>query len=145
MALVIPLLLANATNVRDVPKLLRHLPSGGIVVAFVQTEMLGLFRRWGWPVDHDGIEGRFEQQMIVPIGSGNTDRQGTTGRIDEHAVFHAILATVRGVGSDMIPPKRAFRIAASTDCQSHSTPPSASHSSTSTAQMAGKTPRSTHR
>ena len=55
------------------------------------------------------------------------------------------LATIRRVGPNQVPPKRALPIAPSADCHSQSTPPNSSHPFTRAPHIRCKTPVSTHR
>jgi hypothetical protein len=50
--------------------------------------------------------------------------QRTTGGLDQQAALYPGFASVGGIGSDVISPKRALPIAASAACHSQWTPPS---------------------
>ena len=75
----------------------------------------------------------------------NHNAQGTALSIHKESPLGTSLATVRRVGPNQVPPKRALPMAPSADCHSQSTPPSSSHPSTRAPHIRCKTPASTHR
>ena len=97
---------------------LNRLSSSGVVIAFVQAQMLGLFLARLRSLDHDCFDGSLQQFRIVDVGSGNGHAQRSALLIDEQAAFGAVFSAIRGVRTDTIPPKRAFAMAPSALCQS---------------------------
>ncbi len=64
-------LLANRANVADVVELLERLVSRGVVVAFVQAQMLLGVGSLG----HDGVQQILHTNRIMPVGPGRHHRQ----------------------------------------------------------------------
>lgn len=106
---------------------------------------VGAPRRWLWSLHHNGVEGRLQQLGIVHVCSRNHNAQGAAVSIHKETPLGTSLATVRRVGPNQVPPKRALPMAPSADCHSQSTPPNSSHPSTRAPHIRCKTPVSTHR
>jgi hypothetical protein len=86
-----------------------------------------------------------EQLGVVDVDGHHDHAQRTAVGLDDHTAFGALFRAIRGVGTDMVPPKRALPIAPSALCQRQSTPPNSSQFSTSVAQIRFKTPFCTYR
>ena len=98
-----------------------------------------------WSFHHNGVQGRLQQLGIMNVGSRNHNAQRATLSIHKETPLDTSLATVRRVGPNQVPPKRALPMAPSAACHSQSTPPNSSHPSTRAPHIRPKTPRSTHR
>jgi len=122
----------------------RH-TSRGIVIAFIQAQVLRRIVRRLRPIHHDRLDGLLQQLGVVDVGARHDHAQGAAVRLDDHTAFGAVFPAIRGVGTNLVPPKRALPIAPSALCQRQSTPPNASQFSTSVAQIRFKTPFCTHR
>src|SRR5215211_6322583 len=144
LSLRILLFFADAPDMRNVAVAFEHFPNRVLVVALVQTQVLG--RRLGrlGTLDHDGLKGSFEQLEVGYVRSGYHHRQRSSGGLDQKGAFDPVLSSIGGIGTYLIPPKRALPIAPSAACHSKSTPPSSSHSSMSLSQIRSKTPFSIH-
>lgn len=121
------------------------LPSGRIITALIQTQMLRFPPCRLRTLNHHRVQRGVQQFCIVPVGATHNNSERATRRFDQEAALHSFLATVGWIGTNLIPPKRAFPIAVSAACHSQSTPASFSHSLTRTAQMRSKTPSLTQR
>ena len=98
-----------------------------------------------WSFHHNGVQGRLQQLGIVHVCSRNHNAQGAALSIHKETPLGTALATIRRVGPNQVPPKRALPIAPSADCHSQSTPSNFSHPSTRAPHIRCKTPVSTHR
>ena len=121
LLLLLPFLAARS-DMGDVAPLLGLLPTVGKVVALIATQVLRLVRGRRWSFDHDRIERIREQLHIIPVRSGDHERDGNAFAFGQHAALGAGLATVRGIGPRGLAPKGAFTIAPSMLCQVHSSP-----------------------
>ena len=76
-------------------------------------------RCWGsssvglWSFDHNGVQGRLQQLGIVHVCSRNHNAQGAALSIHKETALGTSLATVRRVGPNQVPPKRALPMAPS--------------------------------
>ena len=95
--------------------------------------------------DHNGVQGRLQQLGIVHVCSRNHNAQGAALSIHKETALGTSLATVRRVGPNQVPPKRALPMAPSAACHSQSTPSNSSHPSTRAPHIRCKTPVPTHR
>jgi len=86
--------------VEHIPTLLRHRLAGGVVIGFVQAQILWRLRARLGPLDHNGIQRCRQQEMIVYVGPGNADSKRAARSLDKQAVLDAQFSTVRGVGAD---------------------------------------------
>ena len=77
--------------------------------------------------------------------SRNHNAQGAALSIHKETALGTSLATVRRVGPNQVPPKRALPMAPSAACHSQSTPSNSSHPSTRAPHIRCKTPVPTHR
>lgn len=144
-ATLIQFLFADPPNVRDIVSFHRRGVSRGIVIAFVQTQMLRRVVRWLRPIHNNRLNGLSQQFAVVDVGARHDHAQRSATGLDDHTAFGAVFRTIRGVGTDMVPPKRALPIAPSALCHRQSTPSNSSQSLTSVAQIRSRTPFSTHR
>ena len=115
------------------------------VIPFVQTQVLGFLLGGLWSFDHNGVQGRLQQLGIVHVCSRNHNAQGAALSIHKETALGTSLATVRRVGPNQVPPKRALPMAPSAACHSQSTPSNSSHPSTRAPHIRCKTPVPTHR
>ena len=115
--------------------------TGGIVIPFVQAQVLHAFRAR----DYNVLQGRSQEFRIMDVGSSHRHAQGPACCVDQDALLAPSFAPVGGVGSNRAPPKRALPMEQSADCHSQSTPPSSSQPSTRAAQMPSSTPHPTQR
>lgn len=134
-SLFVELLLADATDVRRVLFLLDGRVSGGVVVRFVQAQMLGVTPGRLGSLDNDRIDRPLQQFGVVDICACQSDAQRAAVCIDDYAAFRAGFAAIRGIRADKIPPKRALPMAPSALCHSQLTPPRSWQFSTSNPQM----------
>ncbi len=103
----VELFLADLADVGHVAAGLgRGLP-GGIAVAFIQTQVLRTVLRLG-PADDHGGDGLGEHLGVVHVGPGHRHAQDPALAVDQQAAFAAVFPAIRGVGPDLIPPKRAL-------------------------------------
>lgn len=137
---IIQLLFADATDMRDVVVFVHRVLAGWVVIAFVQTEMLGRLLAGKRTLDDDGLNRGVKQLGIMPVGAVHGRTQRSAVALHHQAAFHTGFATVRGVGAAAIPPNRDLPVAPSAACHSQLTPPNSSHSRTRSAQMAVNTP-----
>ena len=87
----------------------------------------------------------WHQLGIVHVCSRNHNAQGAALSIHKETALGTSLATVRRVGPNQVPPKRALPMAPSAACHSQSTPSNSSHPSTRAPHIRCKTPVPTHR
>ena len=85
------------------------------------------------------------QWRLVHVCSRNHNAQGAALSIHKETALGTSLATVRRVGPNQVPPKRALPMAPSAACHSQSTPSNSSHPSTRAPHIRCKTPVPTHR
>src|SRR5439155_13499245 len=98
---------APCPNVDGKAKLLHYLPYFGVVIPFVHTHPLRLLRRHGGPLNHDTVQGRFDQLHIRPIGSRDHHAEGHAVRFGQYAALDALLGPIRGIGAGFFPPLTA--------------------------------------
>lgn len=126
--------------------MLRHChPSGRIVVALIQTQILGILRRGLGPLRHHRIQRRIQQLGSVAIGPIHHRGQGSTVPFHQQTGLDAVLAPIGGIGANGVPPDRDLRKKPSAACHAQSTPPSSSQWCWTTPQMRLTTPAFTHR
>jgi hypothetical protein len=106
----------------ELPRALGLLATRVVIIALVQAQMLGRFRRGLRPRSYDSVERVSQQLHIVPIGARHDHRHGNPLPLSQHTTLRALLATVRGVGARGLPSNGALVIAPSTLCQVHSNP-----------------------
>ena len=138
---VVQFLLPNSPDMRTVPEGGNGPMTGGIVIPFVQAQVLHAFRAR----DYNVLQGRSQEFRIMDVGSSHRHAQGPACCVDQDALLAPSFAPVGGVGSNRAPPKRALPMEQSADCHSQSTPPSSSQPSTRAAQMPSSTPHPTQR
>ena len=71
------------------------------------TQVLGFLLGGLWSFDHNGVQGRLQQLGIVHVCSRNHNAQGAALSIHKETALGTSLATVRRVGPNQVPPKRA--------------------------------------
>jgi hypothetical protein len=148
MPFAIPLvefLFADTPNVRNIVILIRRGASCRIVIALIQAQVLRRIVRRLRPIHNDRLNGLSQQLAVVDVGTGHNHAQRPPVGLDDQTALGAVFRTIRGVGTDMVPPKRALPIAPSALCHRQSTPSNSSQSLTSVAQIRSRTPFSTHR
>ena len=152
LARLVQLLLSNAADMGTVSECGNGTVACGIVIPFVQAQVLGCFLskrrtfRRGFGAGHDyTLQSPLQQLRVVDVGSGHHHAQGSAFRVDQHALLAPRFTPVRGVGSNGAPPKRALPMEQSADCHSQFTPPNSWHSSIRTAQMPSSAPHPTQR
>ena len=138
---VVQFLLPNSPDMRTVPEGGNGPMTGGIVIPFLQAQVLHAFRAR----DYNVLQGRSQEFRIMDVGSSHRHAQGPACCVDQDALLAPSFAPVGGVGSNRAPPKRALPMEQSADCHSQSTPPSSSQPSTRAAQMPSSTPHPTQR
>ena len=143
--MLIKLFLTNTANMRHILMSQCRTPAGRIVIALVQTQMLGRIFCYLGPLDYNCLDRCFEQFGIMHIRRCHNCRKRAAVCFDEDTAFYAVFCPVRGVWPDMVPPKRALLMAVSADCQRKSTPPSSSHSAIRAAHILSSKPRCVHR
>lgn len=111
----------------------RRAPSGGIVVARIEAEVLRLILRRFRTFHDDRFDGFFQQLRVMNIRTFDRDPQCSTFLIANYAAFGTVFRPIGGIWADFIPPKRALAMAPSALCHSQPTPPASSHSSIKTA------------
>jgi hypothetical protein len=113
--------LSTTPNVRDdAPR-----PNGrfgvNVVVALVETEV----SRPPWTargLEHDSIERRANQPLVVNVGSRDQHGQRHSSSIGENVAFHAEFPAIRRVRTRVDPPLGALAMALSRDAKSHLIP-----------------------
>lgn len=120
---LVQLFLANAANVRQVTVHPCRRLGGGIVVTFVQTQMLRVPLGIG-RLDHDRFERVLKHLRIMNIGGHDHGGDWIAPGFGQHAAFGARLGAIGGTGARAIPLKRALPIDVSLLCQSKSAIPS---------------------
>ena len=137
----VQLLLPNAPDMRTVPEGSNGPVAGGIVIPFVQAQVLGAFRA----CHYDALQGRPQEFRVMDVGSSHHHAQGAASCVHQDALLAPSFAPVGGVASNGAPPNRALPMEQSADCHSQSTPPNSWHSSIRAAQMPSSTPPPTQR
>ena len=137
----VQLLLPNAPDMRTVPEGSNGPVAGGIVIPFVQAQVLGAFRA----CHYDALQGRPQEFRVMDVGSSHHHAQGAASCVHQDALLAPSFAPVGGVASNSAPPNRALPMEQSADCHSQSTPPNSWHSSIRAAQMPSSTPPPTQR
>lgn len=90
----------------------------GVVVPFVETEV-SRPPRSARGADHDLIEDRADQPLVVHVRAGNTRGHGHAAAIGEDVPLYAGFRAVRRIGAGMVPPVGALTIALSNAVQVH--------------------------
>jgi hypothetical protein len=134
----VQLFFTDAADMRCVAELRHGGFARGIIVAFIQTQVLRRgFSRLG-PLDDNGIERQGKQLRIWSIGPADAGSEGPTVPLDQQAFLDARLATVTGIGANtfvltpLLPmplpgTPRALPRQPSAACQCQSTPCRSSH------------------
>ena len=107
----VQLLLADASGCAPYGAVVRRQPHGLTGLSYP----LSRHRCWGglgglWSFDHNGVQGRLQQLGIVHVCSRNHNAQGAALSIHKETALGTSLqpATVRRVGPNQVPPKRAL-------------------------------------
>lgn len=93
--------------------------ASGIIIRFVQTQMLRMTASRFGSLHDDCFQSLFQEFGIVDIGRCNHDRQRPTSSIGQNAAFRPVFRSIGGVGTNRAPPNRALPMAVSAACQSH--------------------------
>lgn len=141
LAIRIELLLTDAPDMRDIMEGGNRFTARGIVVAFVQAEMLRRFRSGLGALHHDGLQGGGQELGIVDVRPSQGRAQRAAIRVDDQAPLYPFFPRAVGLRPTKSPPVRALPMAVSAACHCQSTPLRASHCSTNAAQMRSKIPR----
>ena len=172
LARLVFLLLADAPDVRHIARSRHDGLGGGVVIAFVQAQMLRRGPGRGGPLDDDGIQRRLQQLRVGHVGPGDHEAKRAAAALDKQAPLDPLLGAVGRVLADallgvthpllggalcggtawpgilrrpLFSAPRALPKAQSADCQLQSTPRSASHLVSRTAHRMSKTPRLSQR
>jgi hypothetical protein len=117
-----PLVFPSGTDVGDVALPLCCLATGWVVIALVSTQVLGCLRKRFWSLHHYYFPSIGQQLHVMAVGPSNYHGQRDALTFGQQAPLSALLATVRGIGPSLLPPKGALVIAPSMLCQVHSKP-----------------------
>lgn len=117
-----PLLTASA-DVRDAPALADLLLAVGVVVPFVEADVLGPPRPARRP-EYAGVHGRADHPLVVDVGTGDGDRERNSAGVCQNVALGAEFPAIGGVGAREVPPFGAFTDALSIEHQLKSTPTS---------------------
>lgn len=109
-------LFSASSNVCGVAVLADEVFHFGIVVAFVQAEVLFVAACWLRRFDHALVERWLDEFHVVPVRSGNDDGDGNAFGLGQETAFGAAFPAIRGVWSRFSPPNGAFVMAPSMDC-----------------------------
>ena len=91
-----------------------------IIIACIQTKMLGMRLIWLRTSNHDAIQSGAQQFAVMAIGSIDSQGQRHACPISQHAPFGPALGAIGGIGAGRALPERGeCRIAPSTACHSH--------------------------
>src|SRR5579883_3362429 len=101
-------LLPATANVSLVVMGLHLLMDYGIIVASVQTQMLGGVDAWLWAKHDEAIEGGTQQFHVMAIGPINDDGQRNACPISQKRAFDSLLAAIGGIGSGRGVSERGF-------------------------------------
>ena len=108
-----PAVFTDRPDVGYIAMPLGYLVSGGIIVSFVETEvLLKLLRVWAF--DNDRLNRRLEQFLIDDIGSGDYDPKWSPVTLYQERLLGAVLGAVSGVFPHIFSTKSSF--AQSTIC-----------------------------
>lgn len=113
--------LPATTNVRDDPALSRFGFANGIVVPFVETEMLWTARPARRP-QLDGVERDPDHAHVIDVGRGQRDGNRNAASVAKDVAFAAELAAIGGIGTGEVPPFGALMVALSSEHQDQSMP-----------------------
>ena len=108
-----PTVITDRPDVGYVAMPLGYLVAGGIIVSFVETEVLLKPFRVG-AFDDDRLDRRIEQFLIDDIGSGDDDPKWSPVTLDQERLLGAVLGAVSGVFPHIFSTKSSF--AQSTIC-----------------------------
>ena len=110
--------LATTTDVGDDAPLAYGPVDIGIVITFVQTEMA----RATWsarPLEHDGIEHRRGEPLVMPIGGRDQDRERDPAPVCAEMALRAPFAAVGPIRPRVSPPLGALTVTLSSAVQRH--------------------------
>src|SRR4029453_15928412 len=79
-----------------------------IIIALVQTEVLGLLLRWLWALHWDARDRVAYQLHVMAIGPRHRQADGHTVAFGQQTAFHACFTAVGGIGTDFFPAQRGF-------------------------------------
>jgi len=144
LASLVELLFADAADVRHIAGRRGRGVSGRVVVGLVQAEVLLDLEPIG-TLDDDRLDRPGEQLGVVDVGACQLEPERTARPLDDQALLAARFASISGIRPLFPPPKRALPIHPSAACHDQSTPPSSSHSLSSTVHNSSNTPSLTKR
>lgn len=113
--------LAAASDVWLDPTSTRFSLGFGVVVSFVETDVLGTPAPT-WTKEGNRVQGLAHHVHVVDVGTGERDRQRDTLAVGQNVTFCAEFSTIGWIGAGEVPPFGAFTLALSNDAQSHSMP-----------------------
>jgi len=129
----------------DESKLLDQLPDLRVVIAFVETKILGLVPGGHRLVPMNLVQRLLQQLHVVPVRAGNHDRQRDAHRIGQEAALHPLLAPIRRILTRFFEPASGALVCApSNDSQLQSIPLSASYRASCFSHSCSKTPPRVH-
>lgn len=140
MPVCIALFLAEAADMRDLREGGNGVMACGIIIAFVQAEMLRPLLRRLEALHHDALQRGGQERGIVDVGPSPGRAPRSTLGVPPQAAFHPFCPRSVGVRPPRSPPMRAVPMAASAACHGPSTPPNSSQVSTRTAQRRTQMP-----
>ena len=100
----VQLLLPNAPDMRTVPEGSNGPVAGGIVIPFVQAQVLGAFRA----CHYDALQGRPQEFRVMDVGSSHHHAQGAASCVHQEALLAPSFAPVGGVASNGAPPTALY-------------------------------------
>src|SRR5437899_837435 len=92
----VALLLADATNVRDVPGGGSGGLAGRVVIPLVEAQVLGHLLGVG-ALAHDRVDRSGQELGVVDVGTVDRDRERAAGLLDQDALLGAHLGSISGV------------------------------------------------
>lgn len=98
------------------PSLFQVLPAAGEVVALVRMQFIRAFAGPATQARHcrDCVNRALERDRVMPVGSGDRDRQGDAASVYDEVSFRPEFAAVRWVGAGFRAPRGLGALAAST-------------------------------
>lgn len=100
----------------------------GVVVALVETKMLGAARATGRP-QRDRVQRWADHPLVVNVGARQNDADGHPALIGQDVALATELAAIGRIGARVLPPFGAFTEALSSEAHSQPMPRSSSYKS----------------
>lgn len=91
----------------------------GVVISFVQTQMLGCGRTGTRPLHDYRIQRLAGRPHVVAVGRSNDYRQRGTALVGQRVALGTEFAAIRGIGAGLRPPKGALTMTLSSACHRH--------------------------